>query len=264
MDDEKLTVYCIEVGEVRKIVATQNPYRAARLLEISRHLFGLHARTTESEDEVEVALSDPGAVWARHIDIPDWIKCASSRRARGFAPQGGHRSGAGRPRSAPTLRRQRCISADDQMWSTFRERGGTPFLEQALASGLAPSDAQWTQLSALGGSEWLRVKLNASTVASEDLAHTNTVQEGSSKLPAGEAGLPRAGDGQRKPRSVSTDDDTWALFLQRGGTRFLRALIASGINFTNAEWDAFRTAGGQLWLNAVLGGPGSVEHDGCS
>lgn len=254
MDDEKLTVYCIEVGEARKIVATENPYRAARLFEISRYLFSLHARTTESDNEVEVAMSDPGAVWARHIDSPEWIKCASSRKARGFEPQGGQRPGAGRPRSASTLRRQRSISADEHTWSTFRSRGGTAFLEHALNAGLAPSCAELSQLKALGGGKWLRQMLELPAASSDNPDRVDPDQSKSTVHPnGGMTDHPGVSQEQRKQRSISTDDETWALFLQRGGTRFFRALIESGIDLNGSEWKTFQQAGGQAWLQAALG-----------
>lgn len=152
-----LTVYAIETGdEVRRIVAATSKARAAKLLQITSAQFKAHATESHRDDELALALSDPGAVWMTHPMQEGWQQVASSRKARMLPPHGGPRAGAGKPRVAKGLAKNRTVRLDDESWKQLCDYGSSKFVRAMLALGLTACELR--ELEARGG-DWLREQL---------------------------------------------------------------------------------------------------------
>lgn len=157
---KELQVYSLGSADgSRRIVAAQNKSRAAKLLDVSPYLLTTYGELCRSDDEIERALSDPGAVWATQEDSGQWTKIATSRKANALPEHGGPRPDSGRNRVGETLSRSRGISLDDERYAVFLERGGVRFLRQAIDSGLDLTEQEWETFSRLGGVEWLRKQM---------------------------------------------------------------------------------------------------------
>ncbi|MDU4254506.1 hypothetical protein [Pseudomonas sp.] len=159
---KELTVYAIELAEgSRRIVACPTKSKAARLLGITAYLLDTHGSTSRSTEEVELALSDPGAVWAKYEEAEKWVKVSTSRKADALPSHGGARAGAGHPGVGTGPAKQRGLALDDANYALYKERGGVMFLRQVLASGLDLNAQEWADLEQLGGVAWLRQQMAA-------------------------------------------------------------------------------------------------------
>ena len=156
------TVYAFnEQDGTRKLVACPTKAGAAKLLGISPYLLTTHGEVTDSASEVKVALSDPGAVWARKPGDDSWAMIAGAENALKLPRQGGRREGAGQKRLATGLTRVRTVSLDDERHARFLALGGTKYLRKAIDASLDLTDEEWQQLLSLGGGKWIRSQLRA-------------------------------------------------------------------------------------------------------
>lgn len=157
-----IAVFGVEKGETRLIVAAQNPTKAAKLFTISKYLLDQHG-FKPSEREEEIARKDPGAVMAQHPDASEWTVLVSARKALALKPHGGYREPAGRKPLGNGLSKPRGVSMDDELWATFLSLGGSKFLRQVLTSGIDFNQAEWDELSRVGGADWIREQLQRSS-----------------------------------------------------------------------------------------------------
>lgn len=66
------------------------------------------------------------------------------------------------------------------------------------------------------------------------------------------AGQPRLSEGTATQRGFRMDDENYALFMARGGAKFMRKVLASGIDLSDEEWTAFNDLGGGTWLREQI------------
>lgn len=159
---KQLSVYAYDTPDgARKLVAFSSRAGAAVLFGVSIYLLTTHGGVTEKDDEVAVALSDPGAVWMRKPGGTSWEILSDSGKSELIQRPGGVRAGAGKPRIAKHLSTQRSISLDDDAHGKFMELGGTRYLRKVLSADLDLTDQEWEELSARGGAQWIRAQLDA-------------------------------------------------------------------------------------------------------
>lgn len=158
----ELSVYALETSDgIRRIVASCTKAKAATLLGVTTYLLATYGALSHDPEEVELAVSDPGAVWALKPDGKKWSKVSSSSKASALNGHGGRRAGAGKRPLGDGPAKQRWLSLDDVSYATYMDRGGVQFLRHVLASGLDFNDQEWADLEALGGMEWLREQMSA-------------------------------------------------------------------------------------------------------
>lgn len=159
---KKLSVYRLD-GEdgTRRIVAAPTKARAATLLSVTTYLLATYGSVSQDDEEIELALSDPGAIWALKPNGQKWNKITSSNKAAALSGHGGKRAGAGKRPIGDGPAKQRWLSLDDASYDTYVARGGVQFLRQVLASGLDLTEREWADLERLGGMVWLRAQLSA-------------------------------------------------------------------------------------------------------
>jgi hypothetical protein len=159
---KELIVYKLESQDgTCRIVASPTKARAATLLGVTTYLLATYGGLSNDPEEVELAVSDPGAVWALKPNGQKWVKVASSNKAGALNGHGGRRSGAGKRPLGEGPAKQRWLSLDDASYATYTARGGVQFLRNVLASGLDLNDQEWADLEQLGGVAWLREQLEA-------------------------------------------------------------------------------------------------------
>ncbi|CRN71090.1 hypothetical protein PAERUG_P40_Scotland_4_VIM_2_09_12_04237 [Pseudomonas aeruginosa] len=159
---KELKVFALNQGDgTRRIVASPTKSRAATLLGVKGYYLDTHGGPTEDAEEKELALSDPGAVWAMRPNGKKWTKVADSKKAEALPSHGGKRPGAGKPLIGPGPSKQRGFRMDDENYARFMKLGGTKFLRKVVASGLDLTSKEWADLEKLGGVAWLRKQMAA-------------------------------------------------------------------------------------------------------
>lgn len=155
---KELKVFTLnQVDGTRRIVASPTKARAATLLGVKGYFLDTHGGITEAAEEVDLALSDPGAVWAMKPNGKKWSKVADSKKADALPSHGGKRPGAGKPLLGSGPSTPRGFRMDDENYDRFMELGGASFLRKVLASGLTSKEL--ADLEALGGMAWLRKQM---------------------------------------------------------------------------------------------------------
>lgn len=181
MPKREPTVYGLDFQGVRKIVAAPSYLHAAKLLEVSSYILKTHGGITRSSREREIALSDPGAVFAQGEEDGPWAKLTTSWRSRRLPTRGGPRPSGGKPREGQTVAQPKSVRLSDAHYAAFRELGGTTWFRRELRKAeplpIGQLKSHWNiqgaaairsvRLSAedherfieLGGTRWLRVRI---------------------------------------------------------------------------------------------------------
>lgn len=162
---KNLTVYMLNLDDgSRRIVATDSKSKASKLFGVSIYILNNRSETVIDPDLVELALSDPGAVWAKQPDASKWSKIVDSRKAAQLPARGGWRPGAGTKPVGKEPGKNRGLRMDDETYESFKRLGGTRYLRQTVAAELTLDDSEWEKLRALGGAKWLRKQLTTAKV----------------------------------------------------------------------------------------------------
>lgn len=66
------------------------------------------------------------------------------------------------------------------------------------------------------------------------------------------AGQPRIAATPARARCISLDDESHAVFMALGGTRFLRKALAAELDLTDVEWAELNERGGGRWIKQAL------------
>lgn len=143
----------------RTIVSTTSTTRASKLLGVKFAEVGI----TSADEECDLALSDPGAIWRLRPSGSSWKKVSNSSKAAALPSQGGSRTGAGRNAgpNGPVL--IRTVRLDDVHHARLKGYGGAEYLRNVLDAELPLIAEEWQELGMLGA-DWIRSQLKAAKV----------------------------------------------------------------------------------------------------
>lgn len=125
-------IYAIERAGLRKIVAGPSWSHAAKLLEISTHMLKTHGEISQSENELSVAMADPGAVFGYIEETEQWQRLLSSKRSRLLPANGGYRPGGGKPLEGNSVAKGRCVRLMESHFDAYQALGGITWMRQQI------------------------------------------------------------------------------------------------------------------------------------